>query len=207
MSHLNFFLRHYSLLLHYLVINCLVGELWKWNYTYLSILLINTFTGGPKFEPLYRDMEKGDEDWNEFNDINKLIIRSPLRTEYRIGFPHLYNNRPRKVRLSIYHTPMVMYIKTEDPDLPAFYYDPLIHPITSANRDKRDKKIYEEEEDDDFALPEGVEPLLTSTPIYTDTTASGISLLFASRPFNMRSGRMRRAEDIPLVSEWYKEHW
>uniref|UniRef100_A0ACD6A9X4 Uncharacterized protein n=1 Tax=Avena sativa TaxID=4498 RepID=A0ACD6A9X4_AVESA len=53
--------------------------------------------GGPKFEPLYRDMEKGDEDWNEFNDINKLIIRQPLRTEYRIAFPHLYNNRPRKI--------------------------------------------------------------------------------------------------------------
>lgn len=164
--------------------------------------------GGPKFEPLYRDMEKGDEDWNEFNDINKLIIRSPLRTEYRIAFPHLYNNRPRKVRLGVYHTPMIMYIKTEDPDLPAFYYDPLIHPITSASKvDRREKKVYEEEEEDDFEMPVGVEPLLHSTQLYTDTTAAGVSLLFAPRPFNMRSGRMRRAEDIPLVSEWYKEHW
>ncbi|GMN49996.1 hypothetical protein TIFTF001_019158 [Ficus carica] len=162
--------------------------------------------GGPKFEPLYRDMEKGDEDWNEFNDINKLIIRSPLRTEYRIAFPHLYNNRPRKVKLGVYHTPMVMYIKTEDPDLPAFYYDPLIHPIPSTNKERREKKVYDDEEDDDFLLPEGVEPFLNDTQLYTDTTAAGISLLFAPRPFNMRSGRMRRAEDIPLVSEWYKEH-
>ncbi|KAI6689937.1 hypothetical protein NL676_026765 [Syzygium grande] len=162
--------------------------------------------GGPKFEPLYRDMEKGDEDWNEFNDINKLIIRSPLRTEYRIAFPHLYNNRPRKVKLCIYHTPMVMYIKTEDPDLPAFYYDPLIHPITSINKERREKKAYDDEDEDDFSLPEGVEPLLNETQLYTDTTAAGISLLFAPRPFNTRSGRMRRAEDIPLVSEWYKEH-
>ncbi|KGN45262.1 pre-mRNA-processing-splicing factor 8A [Cucumis sativus] len=162
--------------------------------------------GGPKFEPLYRDMEKGDEDWNEFNDINKLIIRSPLRTEYRIAFPHLYNNRPRKVKLGLYHTPMVMYIKTEDPDLPAFYYDPLIHPITSTNKDRRDKRTYDDEDDDDFELPEGVEPFLKDTQLYTDTTAAGISLLFAPRPFNMRSGRTRRAEDIPLVSEWYKEH-
>lgn len=111
------------------------------------------------------------------------------------------------MRLCIYHTPMVMYIKTEDPDLPAFYYDPLIHPITAANKDRREKKLLEDDDDeDDFCLPEGVEPLLTSTPLYTDTTAAGISLLFAPRPFNMRSGRMRRAEDIPLVSEWYKEH-
>ncbi|PRQ50616.1 putative JAB1/MPN/MOV34 metalloenzyme domain, ribonuclease H-like domain, PRO8NT [Rosa chinensis] len=160
--------------------------------------------GGPKFEPLYRDMEKGDEDWNEFNDINKLIIRSPLRTEYRIAFPHLYNNRPRKVKLCVYHTPMVMYIKTEDPDLPAFYYDPLIHPIPSTNKERREKKI--DEDDDTFILPEGVEPFLSDTQLYTDTTAAGVSLLFAPRPFNMRSGRTRRAEDIPLVSEWYKEH-
>lgn len=162
--------------------------------------------GGPKFEPLYRDMEKGDEDWNEFNDINKLIIRSPLRTEYRIAFPHLYNNRPRKVKLCVYHTPMIMYIKAEDPDLPAFYYDPLIHPITSANKDRREKRVYEEDDDDDWILPDGVEPLLKDTQLYTDTTAAGVSLLFAPRPFNMRSGRMRRSEDIPLVSEWYKEH-
>ena len=33
----------------------------------------------------------GDEDWNEFNDINKIIIRQPIRTEYRIAFPYLYN--------------------------------------------------------------------------------------------------------------------
>lgn len=151
-------------------------------------------------------MEKGDEDWNEFNDINKLIIRSPLRTEYRIAFPHLYNNRPRKVKLCVYHTPMVMYIKTEDPDLPAFYYDPLIHPITTTNKERREKKIYDDEDEDDFVLPEGVEPLLNDTQLYTDTTAAGISLLFAPRPFNMRSGRMRRAEDIPLVSDWFKEH-
>jgi pre-mRNA-processing factor 8 len=31
--------------------------------------------GGPKFEPLYRDLFDEDEDWNEFNDINKIIIR------------------------------------------------------------------------------------------------------------------------------------
>ena len=41
--------------------------------------------GGPKFEPLFRDMDTRDEDWNEFNDINKLIIRSPIRTEYKVG--------------------------------------------------------------------------------------------------------------------------
>lgn len=43
-----------------------------------------------------------DEDWNEFNDINKIIIRQPVRTEYRIAFPYLYNNLPHYVHLSMY---------------------------------------------------------------------------------------------------------
>lgn len=165
--------------------------------------------GGPKFEPLYRDMDKGDEDWNEFNDINKLIIRSPIRTEYKIAFPYLYNNRPRKVALSTYHTPMVTYIKAEDPDLPAFYFDPLIHPIPFYKTDRKQQKDVageEDEEEDGFALPEGVEPLLGETPLYTDTTTAGIALLWAPRPFNLRSGRTRRAEDVPLVAGWYREH-
>ena len=53
-----------------------------------------------------------------------------------MAFPFLYNNRPRKVRLGVYHHPQVMYIKSEDPDLPAFYYDPLIHPIAAYRTDR-----------------------------------------------------------------------
>lgn len=107
--------------------------------------------GGPKFEPRFLDMDTRDEDWNEFNDINKLIIRSPIRTEYRVAFPYMYNNRPREVRMSPYHHPMVMYIKTEDPDLPAFYFDPLIHPIAFYG----ESAAVDDEDEDDFVLPEG----------------------------------------------------
>ena len=32
-------------------------------------------------------------------------------------------------RVFRYHHPSVVYIKTEDPDLPAFYFDPLVNPI------------------------------------------------------------------------------
>ena len=91
--------------------------------------------GGPKFEPLHRDMDKADEDWNEFNDINKLIIRSALRTEYKVAFPYLYNNRPRQVATPPYHTPMVMYIKTEDPDLPRV----LLRPAHSPHRELQER--------------------------------------------------------------------
>lgn len=166
--------------------------------------------GGPKFEPLFRDMDTRDEDWNEFNDINKLIIRSPIRTEYKVAFPYLYNNRPRKVRLSVYHYPLTMYIKTEDPDLPAFYYDPLIHPIPFYKTDARGVRGEGvDDEDDDieaWSLPDHVEPLMAGEPLYGEHTAAGIALLWAPAPFNKRSGHMRRALDVPLVNAWFMEH-
>ncbi|CAL6337971.1 unnamed protein product [Bathycoccus prasinos] len=171
--------------------------------------------GGPKFEPLFKDSDAADEDWNEFNDINKLIIRSAIRTEYKVAFPYLYNNRPRRVDLATYHSPMVMYIKTEDPDLPAYYFDPLIHPIAFYKSNSSEKKKEEEEEeeeeedwseDDDFALPEEVEPLLKDYDLYTENTTNGIALLFAPRPFNLRSGYTRSCIDVPLVNTWFHEH-
>lgn len=66
-----------------------------------------------------------------------------------------------------------------------------------------------EEDDADFeswALPESVEPFLADAPLYSDTTASGIALLWAPAPFCSRSGHMRRAVDVPLVNSWFMEH-
>lgn len=37
-------------------------------------------------------------------------------------------------------------------------------------------------------------PLLEDTPLFTDSTANGITLYWAPRPFNLRSGYMRRAQ-------------
>ena len=87
--------------------------------------------GGPRFEPLFREGEAADEDWNEFNDIGKVILRTPIRTEYRVAFPHLYNSRPRAVALQRYHAVASAYVKPEDPDLPAFYFDPIVNPISN----------------------------------------------------------------------------
>jgi pre-mRNA-processing factor 8 len=168
----------------------LLSDLTDKNYFYLfeqksfftAKALNMCIPGGPKFEPLYRDMDKADEDWNEFNDVNKLIIRSALRTEYKVAFPYLYNNRPRKVAVPPYHTPMVMYIKTEDPDLPAYYYDPLIHPIASYRTEGCAANKYAatiaEDEEDDFELPQEADgALLANAPLYTDNTMNGVALV------------------------------
>jgi len=49
-------------------------------------------------------------------------------------------------------------------------------------------------------------PFLEDAPLYTSNTAAGIALLFAPRPFNLRSGNTRRALDVPLINNWFHEH-
>ena len=55
-----------------------------------------------------------------------------IRTEYKIAYPFLYNNRPRSVVLCFYHEPVNMYIIPEDPDENVFVYDKIINPILKS---------------------------------------------------------------------------
>ncbi|OAP56252.1 pre-mRNA-processing-splicing factor 8 [Fonsecaea erecta] len=170
--------------------------------------------GGPRFEPLYKDIDPNDEDFGEFNAIDRIIFRAPIRTEYRVAFPYLYNSLPRSVKLSWYSHPQVVYVRSEDPNLPAFYFDPVINPISSRSVAPKNITISHEDEifgegnseDDEFELPGNVEPFLADEELYTSETASAIALWWAPFPFDRRSGRMVRAQDVPLVKQWYLEH-
>lgn len=58
-----------------------------------------------------------------------------------------------------------MFIKTEDPDLPAFYFDPLINPISHRRSDNQTAAHLTEQEllpddSEEFELPEYASPLL-----------------------------------------------
>ena len=166
--------------------------------------------GGPKFEPLYQDADLYDEDWNEFNDINKVIIRHQIRTEYQIAFPYLYNSRPRKVTFSAYHTPSCVYVKSS-PDEPAFQWDAIINALPSRLLEKGVRKpeaVLEEEEEEglDFVLPDGLTPFFADEDLETEATNEAISIFWAPAPFNQRSGRLKRAIDVPLIKTWYQEH-
>ncbi|KAH0539002.1 Pre-mRNA-processing-splicing factor 8 [Glutinoglossum americanum] len=170
--------------------------------------------GGPRFEPLYKDVDPNDEDFGEFNAIDRIIFRAPIRTEYRVAFPFLYNSLPRSVKISWYSHPQVVYVRAEDPSLPAFYFDPIINPISSRSVAPKNLTISHEDEifgfgnstDNDFELPAEVEPFLADEELYSAETASAIALWWAPFPFDRRSGRMVRAQDVPLVKQWYLEH-
>jgi pre-mRNA-processing factor 8 len=173
--------------------------------------------GGPRFEPLYKDVDPNDEDFGEFNAIDRIIFRAPIRTEYRVAFPFLYNSLPRSVKLSWYSHPQVVYVRAEDPSLPAFYFDPVINPISSRSVAPKNITIShedeifgpdnnEEPEEGAFEFPADVEPFMADEELYTEETASAIALWWAPYPFDRRSGRMVRAQDVSLVKQWYLEH-
>ncbi|MCJ1411887.1 pre-mRNA-splicing factor 8 [Ptychographa xylographoides] len=170
--------------------------------------------GGPRFEPLYKDVDPNDEDFGEFNAIDRIIFRAPIRTEYRVAFPFLYNSLPRSVQLSWYSYPQVVYVNAEDPNLPAFYFDPVINPISSRSVAPKNLTVNHEDEifgygnseDEEFKLPGSMEPFLADEELYTSETSSAIKLWWAPFPFDRRSGKMVRAQDVPLVKQWYLEH-
>lgn len=173
--------------------------------------------GGPRFEPLYKDIDPNDEDFGEFNAIDRIIFRTPIRTESRVAYPYLYNSLPRSVQLNWYSHPQIVYTKSDDPNMPAFHFDPTINPISSRSVAPKNISIthedeifgpgnVEELEDDAFELPADVEPFLADEELYNEDTSSAIALWWAPFPFDRRSGRMARAQDVPLVKQWYLEH-
>ncbi|KAI0395328.1 pre-mRNA processing splicing factor 8 [Xylariaceae sp. FL0594] len=173
--------------------------------------------GGPRFEPLYKDIDPNDEDFGEFNAIDRIIFRSPIKTECRVAFPYLYNSLPRSVHTHWYSHPPKVYIKSEDPSMPAFYFDSQINPISSRSVAPRNITVshedeifgegnIEEPEDEAFTLPAGMEAFLADEELSNEDTTAAIGLWWAPFPFDRRSGRMVRAQDVPLVKQWYLEH-
>lgn len=101
--------------------------------------------------------------------------------------------------MAAYHHAPLYYVKADDPDLPAFYFDPIINPISAFRSDRQGGLSYYnwhrflnhttfsswigvksasewDDDDDDLPLPDGMFPLLDEEPLYTDNTALGITL-------------------------------
>ncbi|KAJ4133661.1 pre-mRNA-splicing factor 8 [Fusarium equiseti] len=203
----------------------LVSDVVDKNYFYLfdlkSLLSAKALNvalpGGPRFEPLYKDIDPNDEDFGEFNAIDRIIFRNPIRTEFRVAYPYLYNSLPRSVHLSWHSHPQVVFNRADDPDLPTFHFDRRINPISSRTVAPKNVQVshedeifgagnIEEPEEDAFELPAGVEPFLADEDIENEDTSSAVDLWWAPYPFDRRSGRMVRAQDVPLVKQWYLEH-
>ncbi|CAK7199141.1 pre-mRNA-splicing factor 8 [Sporothrix eucalyptigena] len=205
----------------------LLSENYDPNYFYLfepqsfftSKALNVALPGSARFEPLYKDIDPNDEDFGEFNAIDRIIFRSQIRTESRVAYPHLYNSFPRSVRNSWYSYPQIVYTPSKDSDLPTFHVVSDINPVSSRSTasdtkfttTSHENEIFgygsnEEPEEDAFELPAGLEPFMADEDLVTDDTFNAIELWWAPYPFNRRSGKMVRAQDVPLVKWMYLEH-
>lgn len=203
----------------------LISDVVDKNYFYLFDLksfltakaLNVALPGGPRFEPLYKDIDPNDEDFGEFNAIDRIIFRNPIRTEFRVAFPYLYNSLPRSVHLSWHSYPQVVFNRADDPDLPTFHFDRRINPISSRTVAPKNVEVShedqlfglgedEEPEEEALELPVDMEPFLAEDELAGAETSAAIELWWAPYPFNRRSGRTVRAQDVPLVKQWYLEH-
>ena len=170
--------------------------------------------GGPKFEPLFKDgLAEYDDDYNEFNDISKIIIRNYIKTEYKIAYPFMYNNRPRKITLTVHSRPLLSYISNENPNVPVFNFDASLNMISHYKGEQKNSKIKEEvlEEEflsiNDIMMKRNFKPraLLEDEDLFAEKTGLGFKMIFAPKYFKYRSGRTRRTCDVPLINPWYQE--
>ncbi|KHN97642.1 pre-mRNA processing splicing factor 8 [Metarhizium album ARSEF 1941] len=203
----------------------LISDVVDKNYFYLFDLksfltakaLNVALPGGPRFEPLYKDIDPNEEDFGEFNAIDRIIFRTPIRTEFRVAYPFLYNSLPRSVHLTWHSHPQIVFNRADDPDLPTFLFDRRINPISSRTvvpknvESTLEDEIFgsgnnQEPEEDAFELPAAVEPFLAGEELENEHTSSAIDLWWAPFPFDRRSGKMVRAQDVPLIKQWYLEH-
>lgn len=157
--------------------------------------------GGPKFEPLFKEKTNNPEleDFTEFNSIDRIIFRIPIRTEYKVSFPYLYNSFVKQVHVTPYHHPINCAVEINE-DRPAFGFHESLNSITPHSFSTSEEDDFEE-----FELPESVSPFLSDNDLEPEGTKDAIRLWWAPFPFNIRQGRTVRAQDVSLVKPWYQQ--
>jgi pre-mRNA-processing factor 8 len=85
----------------------------------------------------------------------------------------------------------------------------VINPIaaykTEKMKDFSDNLQVDDEDLEEFTLPEFIEPFLNEAPLFNENTTNAINIYWAPDPFNRRTGKMRRNYDVPLISSWFRE--
>lgn len=175
--------------------------------------------GGPKFEPLFKDKinNKELEDFTEFNAIDRIIFRVPVKTEYKVALPYLYNSFVKDVEVPWYHDNIRTIPEDEDDkERPAFFFSKDYNPIEPHRfSTKKAEDSFIDFDLDDIQLPEGFGPFMSTTfeeddvevpvPLEPAHSSDALQLWWAPFPFNRRSASTVRAQDVALVKAWYKE--
>ncbi|CEP62605.1 U4/U6-U5 snRNP complex subunit PRP8 LALA0_S05e09362g [Lachancea lanzarotensis] len=159
--------------------------------------LNNAIPGGPKFEPLFPEDEDGDYD--DFSSLDRIIFRIPIKTTYKVAFPHLYNPRPREVRLSWYNDPISCRVsRSDDETAQAFRFDASFNLIHTTSQKSEAGLL-----SSDFSLQPEFEACLQDLNLESPQTQDAVSLYHAPFPFNRRTGKTIRSQDVALIKRWF----
>lgn len=186
--------------------------------------------GGPKFEPLYQEtrIDANDEDYTEFNSLDRTIFRIPTKAEYRIAFPYLYNSFVKLVQLSPYNYPITSISddKQETETGMGFFFSKNFANIPAK------QPTDDEMDEDDLELPAAFKPFMSdhiqqdtdmksenesesesesdsdddddpALPVEPEGTADALKLWFSPYPFHKTRNKTVRASDVPLIKDLY----
>ncbi|CCE61602.1 hypothetical protein TPHA_0A05280 [Tetrapisispora phaffii CBS 4417] len=184
------------------------------NYYYLfdkkafftSKALNTTIPGGPKFEPLY--LKDEEDDYNEFNSLDRIINRIPIRSEYKIAFPQLYNSSVKSVETLWYHNPIDCSNESyHDADQELFNFDASFNPIIDIYTPKINKAYEDiEDEKEEFTFSKPLSAMFSNEELAPNNSKDAIGLYSSTFPFNRLNGNMVRSQDVALVKKWYQQH-
>lgn len=149
----------------------------------------------PKFEPLFPENLNDPRDLNDFNNIDTVIFRKNIRSEYKIAFPFLYNSSCKAVRPSVYHHSSIIF--NDNTKLFEIDYDNNIIPQSSST-----STTISDDFEEEFEFPD-IKPFFADEPLEVENVNDAINLFWAPKPFNSKSGNTVRAQDVPLVKDWY----
>ena len=129
--------------------------------------------GGPKFEPLFRDLDIATRTGtSSTTSTSSSFAANPHRVQG--GVPVPVQQPATRGALAAYHYPQVLYIKTEDPDLPR-------STTTRSSTRSPSTSGMEASRDDQSMMRRGARSLSCPRrgaasqrrPLYTDNTAAG----------------------------------
>jgi len=194
------FLKHFASILLSNVINKNYYYLFDFESFFLSKSLNLTITGGPKFDINKKNIFKNFENISEkiLSVFDFPLFDYPIRTEYKIAYPYLYNSDVKKLNDYPYMYDNCVYTRSIDNDIQGFFKDPCLFKIKMLS-----KKYLNNE---DLKLKKFFSPLFEELFLYNKNTLYAIDLIWVSEPFNDRIVKKKRTLDICFSNSWFLEH-
>jgi len=154
-----------------------------------------TLPGGPRFEPPCKEYRT-----NINNNLDMVANFSgmPVRVEYRVAFPYLYNNKVMNLPLSQKASPLRLSTRGGSSSAP-FFLNINAYPISRILKKKNEKKKA-------LLLPTNFKNLFHELPFYSELLNDALELIVAPKPFDDRKLLSKRMLDVTIEKTWYLEH-